>query len=220
MTLAELLKSFGDKSTDPFLSDPVPAGGLVPAVNADPFGGAPHPGPSVYDYQPVTGGAATGEEAFGDDRPLDPLSLDSVFFDNTPEAPLQETPDTDLSGLPGLPEWPVPGVQFATVVGGGRMGELNASLEQGWRVRHAVPVGSSADVLVVLEFGTRVLGTTEASSHEVLRPDARPPHRGAVASAAPPTTEPPAPGGAPQPPAWVATPADRPQSPPDWTSGL
>lgn len=213
MTLAELLGSFGDKRTDPLLSDP------VSALAADPFDGDPQPWPSWYNDEPAQ---ATGETAFGDNHALEPLSTDSVFFDGTPAVPSHETTCRDPAGHLGLPRRPTPGVQFSTVIGREQIGELNESLKQGWRISHAVALRCSVDVLIVLEFEARRPGADTPPPMASLH-DAHPAHRDAAATETPtgdgslPSL--PALDSRPQQPAWVATPTDRPQPLPDWTSG-
>ncbi len=169
MTLTELINSFGDKKTDPFLSEP-----RLPPPFA-PLGGA----------SPSSGPDALTEESPPWDRALETLPIDSVFFDGSnvpardaepertpapslpphPSAVSREIPSAEIPSLPPhspavsaeIPSRPEPGVQFSTVIGREDLGDLNRRLGKGWRIIHAVPLGSG-EVMIFLEFGNPAPG--------------------------------------------------------------
>ncbi len=145
MTLSELIHSFGDKSTDPLLSEP-----RQPPPFA-PLGGTPPP-PAEHE---------TAEEPAPWDRTLKTLPLDSVFFDSgaRPAAAAEPGPPPPFHAPPAppsvpteVPGQPEPGAQFTTMVGRETVAELNRMLGGGWRILHAVPLGSG-EAMVCLEFG-------------------------------------------------------------------
>ena len=169
MTSEDLLDALGDTTSDPFLDDAFSAvdsgGALDELLSNGPRGG---------------GGGSMGGSAHS---AVDVLPLDSVFFDDEilpaqrppaeapppPAAPAPAVPSAPAAVSAGpltLPERPQPGMQFTSLVSKADVGAMNAAIQGGWHVVHAVTIGTEGEAMIVFEYGAD--GPPSASSAAAL----------------------------------------------------